>query len=92
MELHGTAGRVSVWRRKHEAFSDKCVLPTFKSGRQAVMVWGYICGNGFGTLHIYSESVTGEYYRHILQSEIPITKLLNGLPAQTSFVQNNAPA
>jgi transposase len=92
VELHGTTGRVSVWRRTHEAFSSKCVLPTFKSGRQSVMVWGSICGNGVGTLHICSESVTGDYYRHILRSEVPITRLLNDLPAATSFVQDNAPA
>lgn len=26
--LHGTSGLVSVWRRPHEAFSLKCVVPT----------------------------------------------------------------
>ncbi|KAE8980037.1 hypothetical protein PR001_g24275 [Phytophthora rubi] len=92
VELHGSTGRVSVWHRTHEAFSDKCVLPTFKSGRQSVMVWASICGNGVGTLHICSESVTGEYYRHVLRSEIPVTRLLNDLPPATAFVQDNAPA
>ncbi|KAE8896787.1 hypothetical protein PF003_g19510 [Phytophthora fragariae] len=56
------------------------------------MVWASICGNGVGTLHICSESVTGEYYRHVLRSEIPVTRLLNGLPPATAFVQDNAPA
>ncbi|GMF21887.1 unnamed protein product [Phytophthora fragariaefolia] len=92
LELHGTTGRVSVWRRRHESFSTKRVLPTFKSDRQSVMIWGSICGNGVGTLHICSDSVTGEYYRHILRSEVPITRQLNGLPATISFVQDNAPA
>ncbi|KAE9269618.1 hypothetical protein PR003_g31091 [Phytophthora rubi] len=56
------------------------------------MVWASICGDGVGTLHICSESVTGEYYRHILRSQIPVTRLLNDLPPATAFVQDNAPA
>ncbi|EGZ27076.1 hypothetical protein PHYSODRAFT_320926 [Phytophthora sojae] len=37
VELHDTSGRVSVWRRTHEAFYEKCVVPTFKSSRKSLM-------------------------------------------------------
>ncbi|KAF4031846.1 hypothetical protein GN244_ATG16363 [Phytophthora infestans] len=29
VELHDKTGRISVWRRSHMTFDDKCVLPTF---------------------------------------------------------------
>nr|CCA18865.1 PREDICTED: similar to predicted protein putative [Albugo laibachii Nc14] len=33
VQLHGNSGNVSVWRRPHEAFHEKCTVPT--SGRIA---------------------------------------------------------
>ncbi|POM79121.1 Transposase [Phytophthora palmivora] len=67
-------------RIAHEAFAPKRVLPTFKSSRKSVMIWGLIRGNGADTLHICKESVMGGYYCHVLGTEGPITKILNDLP------------
>ncbi|KAE9016525.1 hypothetical protein PR002_g13632 [Phytophthora rubi] len=92
VELHGTSGRVSVWRRTHEAFHEKCVVPTFKSSRKSLMVWSSISADGVGTMHFCEKSVDGAYYRHLLQQEIPITRQLLGLPQPVNFVQDNAPA
>ena len=39
-----------VWRRTHEAFDEKCILPSFKSGRSSVMIWGCIAYNRKGPL------------------------------------------
>ncbi|RHY49393.1 hypothetical protein DYB28_004948 [Aphanomyces astaci] len=36
----GSSGRVYVWRRPGEEFNEACIVPTFKSGRQSVIVWG----------------------------------------------------
>ncbi|OWZ00936.1 hypothetical protein PHMEG_00027772 [Phytophthora megakarya] len=38
VEMHGKSGYVSVWRRTHEAFNPKCVLPTFKNSRKSVLI------------------------------------------------------
>lgn len=92
VQLHGSTGKVSVWRRPHEAFEEKCTVPTFKSGRQSLMVWSSVSASGVGTMHFCEASVTGEYYRHILREEIPITRELLGLPARVSFVHDGAPA
>jgi len=92
VELHGTSGRVSVWRRPHEAFDARCVIPTYKSSRKSLMVWSSITADGVGTLHFCEESVTGDYYRRVLRKEVPVTKALLGLSGETLFVHNNAPA
>eukprot|EP00644_Phytophthora_capsici_P006769 jgi/Phyca11/103636/e_gw1.8.104.1 len=92
VELNGTTGRVYVWQRPNEAFDPRCVLPTFKSGRQKLMVWSSISADGVGTLHFCDESVTGEYYRHLLRQEIPITKQFLAFSGETLFVHDNAPA
>eukprot|EP00644_Phytophthora_capsici_P015147 jgi/Phyca11/128400/e_gw1.75.31.1 len=92
VELHGTSGRVSVWRRPHEAFDPRCVVSTHKSSRKSLMVWSSITADGVGTLHFCDESVTGDNYRRLLHKEIPITKALLGLSGETLFVHDNAPA
>ncbi|KAH9146664.1 hypothetical protein AeRB84_009474 [Aphanomyces euteiches] len=38
--LHGSSGRIYVWRKPGEEYLDQCLAPTFKSGRDSVMVWG----------------------------------------------------
>ncbi|KAG3017322.1 hypothetical protein PC128_g3755 [Phytophthora cactorum] len=83
VELHGTSGRVSVWRRPHEAFDAKCIKPTFKSSRKSLMVWGSMTADGVGTLHFCDESVTGDYYRRLLRQNVPITKQFLELAGET---------
>ena len=33
---------VKVWRQAHEKYLEECLVPSFKSGRTSVMVWGAI--------------------------------------------------
>ena len=37
--------QVRVWRRMDERFLEHCLVPTFKSGRTSIMVWGAFCGD-----------------------------------------------
>ncbi|KAE9187998.1 hypothetical protein PF005_g20235 [Phytophthora fragariae] len=92
VELHGTSGRVSVWRRPHEAFDPRCVISTRKSSRKSLMVWSSVTANGVGTMHFCEKSFNGEYYRELLRKEMPFTKLSIGLSGDTLFVHDNAPA
>jgi hypothetical protein len=39
-ELFGGDGKRWVWRQPHEKYDVSCLVPTFKSGQQGVMVWG----------------------------------------------------
>jgi hypothetical protein len=41
-ELGKNTRQVRVWRRPDEAFKEECLVPTFKSARMSVMVWGAI--------------------------------------------------
>ncbi|KAG2785631.1 hypothetical protein PC129_g12401 [Phytophthora cactorum] len=47
--LTGAAGRVYVWRKPGEEFKNKCLVPTFKSGKETLMVWGCITYEGVGS-------------------------------------------
>ena len=40
-----------VWRHPGEAFDEKCLVPTFKSGRTSIMVWSCIAYDKKGPLH-----------------------------------------
>lgn len=44
------SGRLRCWRRPNEAFTPKCLRPTFKSGRSSLMVWGCITKGRKGPL------------------------------------------
>nr|CCA27456.1 Tc1like transporase putative [Albugo laibachii Nc14] len=92
VQLHGTSGNVSVWRRPNEAFHEKCTVPTFRSNRQSLMVWSSISASGVGKMLFCTDSVTGEYYRNLFLEEIPITRELLLLPVTVWFVQDGAPA
>nr|CCA25017.1 Rab7 family GTPase putative [Albugo laibachii Nc14] len=88
--FNGSTGKMSVWRRTSEAFAEKCTTATHKNVRTSIMVWSSIASNGVGTIHFCDRTVNGEYYRKLLQEEIPTTRALLGPP--TPFVQDNAPA
>lgn len=59
-------GKVTVWCRSHEALDPKCIMLTFKSARQSLMVWSCITSTGIGTMLFCSGSMTGVYYRALL--------------------------
>jgi len=50
VELGKNSDVCCVWRRPGEAFDEKCLAPTFKSGRTSVMVWACIAHNYKGPL------------------------------------------
>ena len=42
-EIFKDLGQILVWRTTYERYSSSSVVPTFKSGRTSLMIWG-----GFG--------------------------------------------
>lgn len=43
-EIGHNSRTVRVWRTSYETYNRDCLVPTFKSGRTSVMVWGAFCG------------------------------------------------
>jgi transposase len=50
VELGRQSRQVRVWRKPWEKYYNKCLCPTFKSGRQSLMVWGAIAYGRRGPL------------------------------------------
>jgi transposase len=42
VEVRKQSRQCTVWRKPGERYRQECLVPTFKSGRQSVMVWGCI--------------------------------------------------
>ena len=42
IELGHNSRQVRVWRNEEDAYLEECLVPTFKSGRSSIMVWGAI--------------------------------------------------
>jgi transposase len=68
VEIGKDSRRVWVWRRPGERYDEKCLAPTFKSGRQSLMIWGCIANGRLGPLvRIPKEERKGtDYVRLIL--------------------------
>lgn len=43
-EVGKISKQVHVWRYAHERYSSSCIVPTFKSGRTSLMIWGAFAG------------------------------------------------
>ena len=50
VEVGKQSRQVKIWRRVGERFNTECLAPTFKSGRQSVMIWGCFAGGIKGSL------------------------------------------
>jgi hypothetical protein len=43
-EVGKNSRQVHVWRNAYERYSSSCMVPTFKSGRTYLMIWGAFAG------------------------------------------------
>lgn len=89
INLFGSDGVKRVWRRKGEAYKDKCVVPTVKHGGGSLMIWGCMSAKGVGRLAFIEGKMDSKLYCQILEE--------NMLPSLTSvgrrgvFQQDNDP-
>ncbi len=51
INVFGTDGFKTVWRRKGEEYKEKCMVPTVKHGGGSVLMWGCMSAAGVGELH-----------------------------------------
>ena len=91
VEVRGTGvKRAMVWRMPGERFDKDCLAPSFKSGRQSVMMWGCFAGNKLGPLTLCPEGRMDsvKYCSVLEESFIPFW---NTLPKDAIFMEDGAP-
>lgn len=91
VEVHGTGTRrTMVWREKGERFQQNCIAPSFKSGRQNIMMWGCFAGDKLGPLVICPEGrMNSAKYCSVLQENTFLANddavfMEDGTPCHTS--------
>ncbi len=72
INVFGTDGFKTVWRRKGEEYKEKCMVPTVKHGGGSVLMWGCMSAAGVGELH---------FIDGIMNSQILKEKMLPSLRA-----------
>jgi transposase len=67
-EIGKNSRQVHVWRKPSERFDSSCLTPSFKSGRQTVMVWGCFMWGKRGPLVIMPKgSINGAKYVEVME-------------------------
>ncbi len=85
-------GRRYVWRTIQERYDPKCLIPTFKSGQESVMVWGCFIKNKLGPLVRLEGRITAKIYiEEILEKHL--LPFVNDLENNDNciFQEDNAP-
>ena len=67
-EVFGGDGKKYIWRNSQEKYNPECLVPTFKSKRQSVMVWDCFTKNKLGPLIQVSGSITDSVYINLLEN------------------------
>lgn len=90
-EVFGGDGRRYVWRGIKERYNPKCLIPTFKSGQESVMVWGCFTKDKLGPLVRLEGRITANVYIEMLENNL--IPFINDLEDRTSytFQEDNAP-
>ena len=79
-----------VRRLKGEKFHPHCLAPSFKSGRESVMVWGCFQGNKLGPLALCPEGrMDAKKYCSILEEHF--LPFWNSLGEDSIFMEDGAP-
>jgi transposase len=90
-EVFGGDGRRYVWRNSQEKYEPKCLIPTFKSGQQSVMVWGCFTKNKLGPLVRLEGRITAAIYIEMLEKNL--IPFINNLENSDNYIfqEDNAP-
>jgi transposase len=84
-------GKRYVWRTPQEKYDPKCLIPTFKSGQESVMVWGCFMKNKLGPLVRLEGRITAKIYIEMLDEYL--LPFINNLENKNDhiFQEDNAP-
>lgn len=84
-------GRRWVWRRPHEKYDPECLIPTFKSGQDGIMVWECFTYNGLSPLVKLEGRINAVAYIDVLDNHL--LSLLDDLGDEEDYIfqEDNAP-
>jgi len=89
--VFGGDGKRYVWRTNYEKYNSNCLIPTFKSGQESVMIWGCFTKNKLGPLVRLEGRVTANIYIEMLENYFIL--FINNLENRNdyTFQEVNAP-
>ena len=84
-------GKRYVWRNTQEKYNPKCLIPTFKSGQESVMVWACFTKNKLGPIVRLEGRITARIYIELLESYL--LPFINSLENNNDYIfqEDNAP-
>ncbi len=89
INVFGTDGFKTVWRRKGEEYKEKCMVPTVKHGGGSVIMWGCMSAAGVGELHFIDGIMNSQMYCSILKEKM--LPSLRALGHRALFQHDNDP-
>ncbi len=88
INVFGTDGFKTVWRRKGEEYKEKCMVPTVKHGGGSVLMWGCMSAAGV-ELHFIDGIMNSQMYCSILKEKM--LPSLRALGRRALFQHDNDP-
>ncbi len=70
INVFGTDGFKTVWRRKGEENKEKCMVPTVKHGGGSVLMWGCMSAAGVRELHFIDGIMNSQMHCSILKEKM----------------------
>ncbi len=89
INVFGTDGFKTVWRRKGKEYKEKCMVPTVKHGGSSVLMWGCMSAAGVGELHFIDGIMNSQMYCSILKEKM--LPSLRALGRRALFQHDNDP-
>ncbi len=90
INVFGTDGFKTVWRRKGEEYKEKCMVPTMKHhGGGSVLMWGCMSAAGVGELHFIDGIMNSQMFCSILKEKM--LPSLRALGRRALFQHDNDP-
>ncbi len=89
INVFGTDGFKTVWRRKGEKYKEKCIVPTVKHGGGSVLMWGCMSAAGVGEQHFIDGIMNSQMCCSILKEKM--LPSLHALGRRALFQHDNDP-
>ncbi len=89
INVFGTDGFKTVWRRKGEEYKEKCMVPTVKHGGGSVLMWGCMSAAGVEELNFIDGIMNLQMYCSILKEKM--LPSLRALGRRGLFQHDNDP-
>lgn len=89
--LHGSDGKMFVWRKPNAEFNHQNTKATVKHGGGSVMVWGCMSSAGVGNLHFIDGKMDKFGYLNILKENVKQSAEKLGIANNFPFYQDNDP-